>query len=119
MNNYLLNSDNENFLTHKEISLFSTKNFLKQSKGFFCLKLAFFYSNNYLKVNFYNNYIKRIKTLNLTFKNLYFNSKTNSSIILNDKEELHANTPTDLGGNLNFIFLCVCNIFLFFIYLTN
>ena len=78
--------------------------------------IDFFYSNNYLKVNINNNSVKDIETLNLTFKKLY--SKTNSSIILNDKEELHANTPTDLGGNSNFIFFCVYVTF-FFIYLTN
>jgi hypothetical protein len=128
MNNYLLNSDNENFLTHKEISIFSTKTCPEQSEGFFCLMLAFFYSNNYLKVNFYNNSYKLIKTLNLTLKNLYSNFKTNSSIVLNDKEELHANTPTNLGGTTrNYFFVCV-NLpavsrsflsFIIFIYLTN
>lgn len=78
--------------------------------------IDFFYSNNYLKVNDNNNSIKHIKTLNLTFENLF--TKTNSSIILNDKEELHANTPTDLGGIINFYFFVCVNLFLFF-YLTN
>ena len=107
MNNYLIYSNKENFLTHREISNFST--------NYFCLMSDFFYSNNYLKVNANGNSIKYIKTLSLTFKKLYL--KTNSSIILNDKEELHANTPTDLGGNTNFIFLCVSNIFFYFLFI--
>ena len=79
--------------------------------------IDFFYSNNYLKVNANSNSINYIETLSLTFKNFYSNTKTNSSIILNDKEELHANTPTDLGGNSNFIFLCVSNIFFYFLFI--
>lgn len=126
MNNYLIYNNKENFLTHREISFFSTKTCPEQSEGLFCLMIDFFYSNNYLKVNDNNNSTKYIKTLSLTFKNLYSNFKTNSSIILNDKEELHANTPTDLGGNSNFIpkgsryagiFLCVCNIFFYFLFI--
>jgi len=113
MNNYLIYNNKENFLTHREISIFSTK--------YFCLMIDFFYSNIYLKVNANSNSINYIKTLNLTFKKLF--SKTNSSNILNDKEELHANTPTDLGGNSNFIFLCVSlpavgrSIFFYFLFI--
>ena len=102
MNNYLIHSNKEKFLTHKEISIFSTK--------YFCLMVDFFYSNIYLKANANGNPINHIKILDLTFKKLYL--KTNSSIILNDKEELHANTPTDLGGNSNF-YIFVCKTFFY------
>jgi hypothetical protein len=101
MNNYLLYSDKEYFLTHKENSLFSTKNI--------CLMLAFYYSIDYLKVKINDIYHKSIETLDLTFENHITNSKTkiNSSTILNNKEEIHANTPTDLGGSINYFFVCV------------
>ncbi len=110
MNNYLIYNNKENFLTHREISNFST--------NYFCLMIDFLYSNNYIKVNFNNNSIKYIETLNLTFKKHYTNSKTktNLSNFLFNKEELHANTPTDLGGNYNFYF---CVYVTSFIYLTN
>jgi len=112
MINYLEYRNQENFLTHREISNFSTKTCPKQTEGIFCLMIAFYYTNGYLKVN--NNTIshKYAKTLNLPFANHYINSnsktKTNSLNFLINEEDLHAITPTVLGGMKRNTFLFVC-----------